>query len=48
MSRRVVRQLLAKIDDLETELADVRSTRDEFIALAFWKEKLCRTQPTDS
>ena len=48
MSRRVVRQMLAKIDDLETELEHVTRERDKFITLDFWKEETCRTQPTDS
>ena len=48
MSRRVMRQLLARIDDLETELENVRADRRRFIAALFWKEKMCETRPTDS
>ena len=49
MSRRVVRRLLARIDDLETELANVKHDRSKLIALDMWKEELCRLmQPTDS
>lgn len=48
MSRRVVRELQARIDDLETELQHVTAERARLITLEFWKEDQWKTQPNAS